>query len=261
MARFADRVVVVTGAGTGIGRVTAVAFAREGAHVALAGRRAAPLEETAAAVEALGRRALVQPTDVALPDDVDRLVAHTVERLGPIDVLVNNAATPGSDMPVAEMDLENWNRTLAVDLTGTMLMCRAVLQSGMLARRRGAIVNVSSTAGKRGIPGKAHYCAAKYALLAFTRTLAQEVGVAGIRVNTVVPGSIDTELLHGYHERLARARGSTAEAVRAEAARQIVLGQITTPEEVAAVILFLASDAASALTGQDVNVAGGSEMR
>jgi NAD(P)-dependent dehydrogenase (short-subunit alcohol dehydrogenase family) len=259
MERFTGRVVIVTGAGTGIGRVTALAFAREGAALALAGRRREPLEETATLLG--GRPVVVQPTDITSPDDVERLVERTTTELGAVDVLVNNAATPGTDMPVADMTLANWSETLAVNLTGTMLMCRAVLRRSMLPRRRGVIVNLSSTAGKRAIAGKAHYCTTKYGLLAFGRALALEVGAAGVRVNTVVPGSVDTELLARYHARVARAHGTTVEAVRAEAARATGLDHITTADEVAAVILFLASEAASAVTGQDVNVAGAAEMR
>jgi 3-oxoacyl-[acyl-carrier protein] reductase len=255
--RLIDRVAIVTGAGTGVGRTIARAFATEGADVVLAGRRVEPLEATAGTVRALGPRALVVPTDITSEDDVRQLVAHAVDEFGRVDILVNNAASPGSDMTVANMTLANWNATIATCLTGAMLCARECLTQSMLARRSGAIVNVSSTAGRHGLPRKAHYSAAKAGLILFTESLAREVGPQGIRVNCIVPGAIATELLEKYHQRLAAERGVAYERIVDEATRPIALRRLIAPEEVAALAVYLASDESSGITAQAIDITGG----
>jgi 3-oxoacyl-[acyl-carrier protein] reductase len=255
--RLIERVAVVTGGGSGIGRAIARSFAAEGADVVLAGRRVEPLEETAAMVRALGPRALAIPADVSVEHDVRELVAQAIAELGRIDVLVNDAATPGEDQTVANMTLANWNDTIATTLTGAMLCARECLTRSMLPRRTGAIVNIASVAGLRGLARKSHFSAAKAGLLALTQSLAQEVGPQGVRVNAVVPGPVATELLDKYHQRLAAERGIAYERIVAEAARNVALRRLVTPEEVAAVAVFLASEQASGVTGQAIEVTGG----
>ena len=255
--RLIDRVAIVTGAGTGIGRTIARAFATEGADVVLAGRRVDLLEETAGVVRALGPRALVVPTDVTIEDDVRQLVAHAVDEFERIDILVNNAASPGMDMTVANMTLANWNSTIAACLTGPMLCARECLTQSMLARRSGSILNVSSTAGRHGLPRKSHYSAAKAGLILFTESLAREVGPQGIRVNCIVPGPIATELLDKYHQRLAAERGVAYERIVDEATRPIALRRLIAPEEVAALAVFLASEESSGITAQSIDITGG----
>jgi len=255
--RLIERVAIVTGAGSGIGRAIARSFAGEGADVVLAGRRAEPLEETAAIVRSLGPRAIVVPTDITVENEVRELVARAVDDFGRVDVLVNNAATPGKDLTVANMTLAEWNQTLAVTLTGAMLCSRECLIRSMLTRRAGSIINVASTAGERGLAAKSHFSAAKAGLLRFSEALAREVGPQGIRVNSIVPGPIATELLDRYHQRVSAARGVAYERVVEEESRQVALRRLITPEEVAAAAVFLASEESSGITAQAIAVTGG----
>jgi 3-oxoacyl-[acyl-carrier protein] reductase len=199
----------------------------------------------------------VQPTDVTDEAAVERLVATTVEHFSRVDVLLNNASQPGKDLYIWEQTLENWNATIAADVTGPMLLTREVLRQSMLERRRGAIVNFSSTASVNGMPRKSHYTVAKGGLRLLTKVIAQEVGSYGIRVNCVVPGGIETDLLRRYWERIAGERGTTADAIRAKAEEATWLQKIAAPEETAAAALFLASDDASAITGQSLIVDSG----
>ena len=255
--RLIDRVAIVTGGGSGIGRAIAMSFGAEGADLVLVGRRTEPLEETAASTRALGTRALVVPADVSSEDDVRGIVARTLDEFGRIDVLVNNAANPGRETTVANMTLADWNEVLAVTLTGAMLCSRECLTRSMLARRAGAILNVASTAGTRGVPGRAHFSAAKAGILMLTESLAREVGGQGIRVNSIVPGPIATELLDRYHQRVSAARGVAYERVVEEESRQVALRRLIRPEEVAATAVFLASEEASGITGEAIHVTGG----
>jgi glucose 1-dehydrogenase len=259
--RFEGQTVLVTGAGTGIGRAIALAYAREGARLVLAARRPAPLEETADAARAAGAACLVAPTDVTREDDCRRVVAAALERFGRLDVLVNDAGAPGTDMPVAEMTLDNWDATLAVNLTGPMLLAREALRQAMLPARRGNVQFVSSQAAKRVRPRKAHYAVAKLGLLPLAQTLALEVGAAGVRVNTLVVGLVRGDLVDRWVERTAAETGRPAAAIHAGLVAGIPLGRPVEPEEVAAVSLFLASEAAAAITGQAINVTNGAEMR
>jgi NAD(P)-dependent dehydrogenase (short-subunit alcohol dehydrogenase family) len=255
--RLIDRLAIVTGAGTGIGRAIACAFAAEGADLVLAGRRVELLEETAGLVRAVGPRALVMPTDVSIEGDVREMVGRAVEEFGRVDVLVNNAAHPGADMTVANMTLANWNATLATSLTGAMLCARECLTQSMLGRRSGAIVNVASSAARSGLPRKSHYSAAKAGLIMFTESLAREVGPQGIRANCIVPGAIATTLLDKYHQRVAAERGIAYERVLDEATRGVALRRLITPEEVGALAVFLASEEASGITAQAIDITGG----
>ncbi len=255
--RLIESVAIVTGAGSGIGRAIATSFAAEGADLVLAGRRAEPLEETAHLVRALGPRALVVPTDVAIEDDVRALVARTVDEFGRVDVLVNDAAAPGRETSVANMTLEEWNHTLAVTLTGAMLCARECLTRSMLARRSGTIVSISAVAGVRGVPGRAHFGVAKAGLILLTQALAREVGPQGIRVNCVVPGPIATEQLDRHHQRMAAERGVAYERVVEEDLRRVALRRLITPEEVAATAVFLASEESRGITAQAIHVTGG----
>ena len=259
--RFAGRVVLVTGAGTGIGRVLATSYAREGASLVLAGRRAAPLEETAALVRASGAPCLVQTADVAVERDCIGLVESTVDRFGRVDVLLNNAGLPGTDMPVAEMTLDNWNHTIAVNVTGPMLLAREALRRSMVPARSGNIQFFSSAAAKRVRARKAHYAVAKMGLIPLAQTLALEVGPLGIRVNTLVIGLVDGELVDAWLRRTAAESGRTADDLRAAMVAEIPLRRAIDPQEIANLSLFLASDEASAITGQNVNVTAGAEMR
>jgi 3-oxoacyl-[acyl-carrier protein] reductase len=257
MARFTDKIVIITGAGEGLGRTMAQLIAAEGGTVVVAGRRVAPLDETVALVASAGGTALSVPTDVTDEAAVEQLVATTVERFGAVDVLLNNASQPGKDLFIWEQTLDNWNATIAADVTGPMLLTREVVRQSMMDRGRGSIVNFSSTASVNGMARKSHYTVAKASLRSLTKVAARELGPHGIRVNCVVPGGIETDLLKRYWERIAAEQGTTAEAIRAKSEKFTWLRHIAQPEETAAAALFLASDDASAITGQSLIVDSG----
>jgi len=259
--RFDGQVVLVTGAGTGIGRVVAREYAREGARLAIGARRSALLEETASEVRDLGAECLIVPADVTREDDCAALVARTMDRWGRLDVLINNAAVPGTDMHVAEMTLDNWNTTIATNVTGPMLLAREALRRAMIPARRGNIQFFSSAAAKRIRPRKAHYAVAKMGLIPLTQTLALEVSEYGIRVNCLVIGLVAGDLVDRWVARIASERARPVDEVRQALLADIPMKRPVEPGEIAALSLYLASDAASAITGQNINVTNGAEMR
>lgn len=232
-------------------------LAAEGAKVVLAARR---FELVEAAAAEIGEAAIGVRTDVTQENDVAAMVDAAMDRWGKVDILINNAAGPGIDKYIWEQTLENWNATIAIDLTAAMLCSREVVRRSMLERRSGAIVNFSSSAGQTGIPRKSHYCAAKGGLRILTKVLAQELAEYGIRCNCVVPGAIDTDLLRNYHERIAKEKGLTYEEELAKLVEHIPMKRLGPPEEFADLALYLASDAASYVTGQSINCDGGHVM-
>lgn len=182
---------VVTGAGSGVGRATAIALAAEGATVGLIGRRREPLKETALAIRSAGGHALVAPADIADPDELGGAIDKAAAETGGVDLLIC-AAGVGLYGPVETYSLRDWQTTIATNLTGVFLATQAVLP-GMRARGGGAIIAIGSGAGKQGYANLAAYSASKFGLLGFMQSLAAEVGAAGIKVSTILPGSIMTE--------------------------------------------------------------------
>ena len=247
MGRLDDKVALITGSGSGLGRVMAQLFAREGAKLVLAARRKEQLEETAALVDG---EVLVVPTDVTREEDVAAMVTQAVARYGRIDVLLNNAAKPSTDVDIWEQPLSVWNETIAVNLTGPMLCIREVTRQSMLARRSGSIVNFSSTAGSSGIPRKSQYCVSKSGLRMLTNVAAQELGPYGIRVNCLVPGFIQTDVLTNHLTKVAKDRGVPFDQVVEESVASVALRRIPQPGDTAKAALFLASDESSIITGQ-----------
>ena len=253
--KLPDRVALVTGGGRGIGRAIALAFAREGAHVAVTSRTGAELDAVAAEVRALGREALAVACDVGERTQVDDTVRRVVEGLGPVEILVNNAGVAVS-AKLLDTDDALWERHLRVNLTGAFLMTRAVLP-GMLAARWGRVINVASIAGRQGYPYVAAYTASKHGLVGLTRALAQEVVTSGVTVNAICPGYVATELTWGAARNIQERTGRTYdEAVRSLAAYS-PQRRLIEPEEVAALAVLLASDDARGVTAQAWNVDGG----
>lgn len=257
MGRLDGKVAVITGASTGLGPVMAARFVQEGARVLLAARREELVREAAAAA---GGGAIAMRADVTREDDVAAMVARAVSEFGRVDVMVNNAAAPGTDKWIWEQTLENWNATIAIDLTAAMLCTREVLNQSMLERRSGVILNFSSTAGFTAIPRKTHYVTAKAALRALTQTVAKEVGPFGIRCNCIVPGGIDTELWRNWVRRTAGEDGVDYETQRAKLLAGVALRDISTTDDVTNLALFLASDESRTITGQSILCDAGGYM-
>jgi len=245
------KVALVTGASSGIGRATAVALAECGASVAVNfHRNESGAEAARAEIVNAGGRATVIQADVTRAADVRALVARTVEQLGPVDILVNNAGSLVERLKILELTEERWDEVIDLNLKSAFLCSQAVAAS-MMERKTGAVVNVSSIAGRNGgALGSIHYSTAKGGLITMTKGFAKELAPYGVRVNAVSPGVIDTP----YHERF-----STPEAMKAYVTG-IPLGRVGTPEEVASVIAFLASDAASYLSGETIEINGGMLM-
>ena len=250
-----DRVVLVTGASSGIGRAIALEAGRAGARVVLCDLEPEAGEATAMEVRALGVDALFVRCDVSSASEVEALVRAAVSRFGRLEVLVNNAGIAGSSARVHELDIESWDRVMAVNLRGPFLCAKFVLPH-LMAAGGGSIVNVASTYGLIGAPLAPAYCASKAGLINLTRQLAVDYGPERVRVNAVCPGYIDTDM-GGGRARLPTLEREAAQARReANAARQ-PLGRQAQPEEVARVVVFLASSAASFMTGSIVTVDGG----
>ncbi len=249
---FAGKVAIVTGGGAGIGFAVARAFAREGARVAVAGRRRDLLEHAAAAIaEVSGAEVLAVAADVAEPADCERIVAAAAERFGAPDILVNNAARFAL-VPLIDADAAEAERVLATNVAGPLHCARAFARAAFAHGRRGAIVNVSSIAGARPAPGCGLYSASKAALDMLTRAMALEWGPRGLRVNAVAPGHVATE---GVIEDFRAGRLDEAAMIRSIPARRIA-----DVDDIADAVLFLAGDRARHIMGQVLTVDGGEGM-
>jgi NAD(P)-dependent dehydrogenase (short-subunit alcohol dehydrogenase family) len=278
MLPLEGKAAIVTGAGrhVGMGRAIALALAEAGADVAVTARprpsetyaeseraigwRGA--ESVAEEIRALGRRSLALPLDVTEASQVKEMVRQTVSELGQIDVLVNNAAAnPGPDR-VRVVDLEDdlWEHVLRTNLTGAFLCSKYVARLMIEQGRGGKIVNMSSVHGRRGEIQRAAYCASKFGVIGFTQALSQEMAPFKVNVNAVCPGIIETERVSGWGAIEAKAWGVSLEEAKARWLQAIPWGRTGLPEDVARVVVFLASDASEYVTGQAINVDGGRYM-
>ena len=242
---LSGQVVLITGAGGGIGAAAALAFAREGARIALADINLAAVEAVAQQVQALGAEAAAFRVDLADPTGAQTLVAQVAERFGPVDVLVNNAGIFQS-VSIEEVTVAAWDRMLAINLRSVLLCAQAVLP-GMKARHHGRIINIASMAGQvGGIKAGPHYAAAKAGVISLTKSLAKSEAPYGITANCINPGVVDTPMTRAW----------PAEWVQ-EFIAQTPLGRLGTPEDVAGAVIYLASEAASFITGVQIDVNGG----
>ncbi len=253
MQRFEGQTVVVTGGGGGIGGATCRRFGAEGAKVAVFDLRRKAAEAVAQSIREAGGQAQAFDCDITDRSSVDTAVAQCIENLGPIDVLVNNA---GWDIfkPFTKTEPAQWERLIAINLTGALHLHHAVLP-GMVARRQGRIVNVSSDAARVGSSGEAVYAACKGGLVAFSKTIAREHARHGITVNVVCPGPTETALFEDYKQ----GAGNPEKLVEAFT-RSIPLGRIGQPDDLPGAILFFASADAAYVTGQVLSVSGGLTM-
>ena len=255
--RLAGKVAIITGASTGCGPVMAKLFVEQGAKVLLSARREDLVLQAAADA---GGGAIGMRCDVTKEEDIAAMVDRAMQEFGQVDILLNNAAAPGQDKWVWEQTLQNFNDTIAVDLTAAMLCSREVLNRSMLERGSGSIINFSSTAAWPGMPRKTHYVSAKAALRALTKTIALEVGPKGIRCNCLVPGGIETDLWINWGKRMAAEQGISFEDWKVKALEGVALRTISTPLDIAYLALFLASDESRTITGQSINCDAGGVM-
>ena len=241
--------IVTASAGAGIGRATVSMLAREGADVVVSDTHEQRAQALAGEIQKeTGRKALAIPCDVRDKKQVEDLAARTLDQLGRIDILVNNAGI-NKLAPVHEMDDETWDLVININLRGTFYGCRSVLPA-MIAQKSGAIVNLSSVAGWMGGANESHYCAAKAGIVAFTKSLANEVSKQGIRVNAIAPGLIYNEFLARIYPKEELDKVSD----------QTPLGRVGEPDDIAKTILYLVSDQSSFVVGETVCVSGGLYM-
>lgn len=250
-AGLEGKVAVVSGGGSGLGEAIARRFAASGCAVVVAGRRRQPLEAVAAAVGGLA-----VATDVRDEAQVQALFAACEAAYGRLDVLVNNAGTPGPTAPAVEMDAAAWDETMAVNARGTVLCIKHAM--GLLKRGGGAIVNMSSRVGLHGKAARSAYAASKFAIRAITESVAAEVGRWGVRVNSVCPGGVDTALFRSVVAVRAESLGVAADALlQAEYLASAALGRLVSAADVADAVMFLAGAEAAAITGEHILVDAG----
>ena len=245
--RSDGKVAVVTGASRGIGREIAVALAEAGAMVICAARDQAKLEAVVAEVTAAGGQASAQVVDVSSRESIEALVSSTITAHGRIDILVNNAGITRDNL-LLRMKAAEWDEVIATNLTSVFIATQAVMKP-MLKQRSGSIVNIGSVVGITGNGGQANYAAAKAGLIGFSKSVAREVASRGIRVNVVTPGFIDTDMTRAMPE-----------AAKQALLASVPLGRTGSPKDVAALVVYLASDASAYITGQTIAVDGGFHM-
>lgn len=244
--RLDNKTVIITGAGSGIGRATALRFASEGAQLMLADWNESTGEETVRMIKESGQSAVFQHTDVTKPEEVEQLVNRTVQLYGKLDVMVNNAGVSQTENKISNVPIDEWNKVVDICLDSVFLGMKYAIPE-MIKNGGGSVINTASVAGIKGQKLVAAYTAAKSGVIAITKSTALEYGKQNIRVNAIAPGIIDTAIISGWRKADKWPILSTANALR----------RIGQPEEVANAILFLASDEASFITGTTMVVDGG----
>jgi NAD(P)-dependent dehydrogenase (short-subunit alcohol dehydrogenase family) len=237
--KLKDKVAVVTGGGRGIGREIANLFASEGANISVSARSSDQLDETVNTIKNAGAEAIAITADVSNEEDVHEIVEETMRKFGHIDILVNNAGILGPG-PIASVDSEEWRRVIEVNLLGTFYCSKAVTPI-LINRGWGRIINISSRSGKIGHPFMTAYCASKHGVVGFTKALAEELIPFNITVNAICPGLVDTDMA-------------------TDTVREQVGDKIIRPSQIAELALYLAGDAASAVTGEAINIFGATKL-
>jgi NAD(P)-dependent dehydrogenase (short-subunit alcohol dehydrogenase family) len=253
---LSGRTAVITGCGQGIGRAIAERFIGAGAEVALLDIAEGPLKELIRAAQDGGCRVLALRCDVSNEADTASALKRVAERFGKVDALVNVAGLTGPVAPIEEVSREDWEQTLAVNLTSVFLMCRGILP-GMKARRAGSIVNIASLLATKGKKLRTPYASSKWGLIGLTRSLALEAGPFNVRVNAICPGTVDGERIARLQALEAEETGVPVERIREQVIQSTPLRRMITVEDVAAVALFLASDESSGVTGEEILVTAG----
>ncbi|MDX6806926.1 glucose 1-dehydrogenase [Terrihabitans rhizophilus] len=243
--RFTGKVAFITGAASGIGRATAMAFATEGARLSILDRTEDPLRETADAVRRAGGEVLIVACDVSQPDEVERAIARTVETFGRLDIAFNNAGVENKAAPVADIDLDEWDRILDINLRGTFVCMKHELAQ-MVRQGGGVVINTSSGAGVRGVAGGAAYAASKHAIIGLTKSAALDYAKSNIRVNAILPGNIETPMMDRF------TGGDIQKAIDLEP-----VGRLGKPEEIANAVLWMSADLGAFVTGAAISVDGG----
>jgi NAD(P)-dependent dehydrogenase (short-subunit alcohol dehydrogenase family) len=254
--RLKDRVCIITGGGRGLGRDMGLAFSREGAHLVVSGTTESAIISTAAELQTSGVRAVAIVCDVSDEDAVRGMVAATIREFGQIDVLVNNAGIIGPTAAVSEVKREDWDQTIAVNLTGAFLCAKAVLPH-MAERKSGKIINISSVAGHVGYPLRSPYAVSKWGMIGLSQTLAAEWGGYNIQVNTISPGPVRGPRIDEVIRRRAEQSNRQLEDVKREFLSKLSLGRFVEADHVAATAVFLASSEGDGITGEVIQVSSG----
>jgi len=250
------KVVVISGANRGIGRAIAEAMASQGAAVAAGARDQSSLDDLRDAVDRMGGRFIGLPCDVTDPNSLDSMAEAVLQQWGRVDAVVANAGVTGAVRPMHVLTYEQWRECIATDLDGVFITFRPFIAS-MIDNRRGSLIAISSGTGKKPLPNRTPYCAAKMGVIGLVRSLALELGPSGIRVNSVCPGAVDGERLRKYVVTQAVDQGISEDESLARFTDNAALKRTTEPHEVADACVFLASDLATGITGEDMNVSAG----
>lgn len=248
------KVALITASASGIGKATALRFAREGARLVLCDINDDEIRNTEVELTASGAEVLALYCDVGKIDEIDNLFAKAIERFGTVDILVNNAGIAGPTKPVTEVEPHEWDLTLGVNLRSTYY-CIKKAAPYMIKQGRGKIVNLSSQSGKKALPNRSPYCASKMGVIGLTRCVADELGKHNITVNAVCPGAVGGRRLDLVFENLAKARGISVEMVWEEFFEKLPLKRVVPPEDIAELILYLSDEEKSnSITGQDISI-------
>ncbi|MBN2109132.1 MAG: SDR family oxidoreductase [Deltaproteobacteria bacterium] len=260
--RFQGKAALVTGAGSGIGRAIALRLAREGADIASVDVNEQGVQETAGMIRELGRAAYSFTCDIASVQDLELTAAGALEKLGKLDILVNNAGTGDSNAFYEDIDEALWDRIYAINVRGPFFFAKAIAKHMIDNGIKGRIINIASTEGKTNRGGSITYASSKSALIALTQALALQFGPFDITVNAICPGLIDTPIWHRSDKIMDLAQGSTIKMVVETAmdSRMIKIARVGMPDDIAGAVAFLASDEASYITSQAINVCGGLEV-